>query len=128
MFGKACHTKFHNAFVDASGDEQFANGNPAGSSQLVFAILAYLAAYPEFAALKLDAKNAFQEAIRALILEVYWETPSLRNLRPLHSYMYHLLRTRALVFLGCGSSMILCIFNSGEGSQQGCVFGMPNFN
>jgi hypothetical protein len=63
--------------------------------------------------------------IRALILEVYWETPSLR---PLHSYMYHLLSTRALVFLGSGSSMILCIFISGEGSKQGCVFGMPNFN
>jgi hypothetical protein len=125
MLGKACHTKFHDAFVDASGDEQFANGSPAGSSQLVFAILAYLAAHPEFAALKLDVKNAFQELIRALILEVYWETPSLR---PLHSYMYHLLSTRAFVFLGSGSSMILCTFNSGEGSQQGCVFGMPNFN
>jgi hypothetical protein len=135
MFGKACHSKFHNAFVDASGDEQFANSSPPGSSQLVFAILAYLAAHPEFAALKaahpefaalkLDVKNAFQEAIRALILEVYWETPSLRSL---HCYMYHLLSTRALVFLGSGSSMILCIFNSGEGSQQGCVFGMPNFN
>ncbi|MGH3053723.1 MAG: hypothetical protein ACRDL7_01935, partial [Gaiellaceae bacterium] len=99
---------------------QFACGRPAGGTELVFAIQALLDARPDFVAVKVDVKNAFNEITRRVILENLWSKPSLRGM---YAFVHRMLEYESEVLLGSGCNLLRAPFRSAEGVQQGDIFG-----
>jgi hypothetical protein len=98
---------------------------PSGGTKLVFAVRELLDAHPEFCAVNIDMKNAFNSVTRAGLLREALADPSTAVLA---RFLHSLLAPKSLIFGGSGEFLEqILTFCSEEGVQQGSVEGMIAF-
>jgi hypothetical protein len=98
---------------------------PSGGTKLVFAVRELLDAHPEFCAVNIDMKNAFNSVTRAGLLREALADPSTAVLA---RFLHSLLAPKSRIFGGSGEFLEqIRAFCSEEGVQQGSVEGMIAF-
>jgi hypothetical protein len=91
----------------------------------VFAVRELLDAHPEFCAVNIDFKNAFNSVTRAGLLAEVLDNPTTA---PMARLLHSLLSPKSLIFGGSGEFLEqILAFCSEEGVQQGSVEGMIAF-
>ena len=96
--------------------QQVALGVPAGLSILIFGVRFLLEAHPDWAVVRLDLRNAFNEIKRKVLVERLAGTEHLRALVPI---LWATCSPESEVFLPGPAGLEKADFQSAEGGQQG---------
>ena len=81
---------------------------------MVMASQLHLEAHPDHVVVSLDMENAYNEIVRARVLEALWSKP---DLRPLFMFFYKEMAPESYVGLGSGTHMQTAPFRSAEGEH-----------
>jgi len=124
---RAIHTSLAESFKTALeghlSPQQVAVGVESGISKLVFGIRLLAEANPSWAVVKLDLKNAFNEILRAAVLDRLNADQSIRSLVPV---MWATYSPAAGIYLAAPDPT-LAPFGSEEGMRQGCSLGSAGY-
>ena len=116
--------EFSKQIISNTAPTQFGCGAKAGGTQMIMASQLHLEAHPDHVVVSLDMENAYNEIIRARILQALWDKP---DLRPLFMFFYKEMAPESYVGLGGGTQMRTAPFRSAEGEQQGAHKSAPSF-